>query len=130
MDAPCKLRSSKPGKGTQRMLVLLRRHSITARGATVKRASANTPKKWKPRKPHRVWRRKHAPIFVRHRIPPGTGSDFRTVSSTSHVDWLSRDARRKYKRTCSEGVRGAHWANRFVVESRAHVFTRRKEPFD
>jgi hypothetical protein len=36
--------------------MLLKRHSIIVRGATAKRGSANTPKKWKPRRQHDVWR--------------------------------------------------------------------------
>src|SRR6267154_1266310 len=69
MGAPCKLQSSKPGKGTQQTSVLLKRHSITVHGATAKRGSANTPKRWKPRRRHNVWRSKHAPMLVRHTSP-------------------------------------------------------------
>src|SRR4030095_8801265 len=111
MGAPCKLRSSKLGKGTQQTSMRLKRHSITVRGATAKRGSANTPKKWKLRKPHDCSRRKHAPPFVRRNRSAGVGGNVRTVSSTSHADWLSREARGKYKRTYSQGVRGAHWTN-------------------
>src|SRR5262249_13120257 len=124
MGAPCKLRSSKPGKGTQQTSVLPKPHSITVRGATAKRGSANTPKTWKPRRPHDLSRRQHAAPFVRRNGSAGVGGNVRTVSSTSHADWLSRKAGGKYKRTCSQGVRGAHWTNRFVVGPRPHVFTR------
>src|SRR5437867_10749306 len=98
MDAPCKLRSSKPGKGTQRMLVLLRRHSITARGATAKRASANTPKKWKPRKPHDVWRSNHTPMLVRHAIPGDALRDAGTIGATGHADRFFGEIRGKRQR--------------------------------
>src|SRR5215472_7005932 len=130
MGAPCKLRSSKLGKATQQTLALLRRHSITVPGATAKRGSANTPKRWKPRRLRRFGGRKHAPIFVRHRIPADAGRNIRTVSSTSDANGLSREARDKYPRTCSQSVRGARWTNRFMVESGAHLFTRCEESFD
>src|SRR5262249_20484781 len=52
MAGPCKLRSSKLGKGTQQTSMLLKRHSIIVHGATAKRGSANTAKRWKPRRLH------------------------------------------------------------------------------
>src|ERR1043166_8506385 len=130
MDAPCKLRSSKPGKARQQTSVLRRRHSITVRGATVKRGSANTPKKWKPRRPRKVWRRKHAPIFVTHGIPADAGRNIRTVSSTNHANGLSREARDGCPCTSSQSLRGARRANRSMVEPGTYVFTRCEESFD
>src|SRR5215471_7562538 len=130
MGAPCKLRSSKPGKGTQQTLMLLKRHSITVRGATARRGSANTPNRWKLRRPHDLSRRKHAPPFVRRNGSALLSWNVRTVNSTSHADGLSCEARGKYKRTRSKGVRGANRTNRLVVEPRAHVFTRCDESFN
>src|SRR6186713_1328880 len=69
MAAPCKLLSSKLGKGTQQTSVRRKRRSITARGAIVKRGSANTPKRWKPRKQHNFRRSNHARLFVRYADP-------------------------------------------------------------
>src|SRR4030095_5770087 len=54
MGAACQLPSSKIGKGTQQTSMRLKRHSIIVHGATAKRGSANTPKTWKPRRPHNV----------------------------------------------------------------------------
>src|SRR4029077_11372698 len=91
MGAHCKLRSSKPGKGRQQTSVRLKRHSITVHGATAKRDSANTPKRWKRRRPHNIWRSNHAPLFVRHASPgdalgvmhirPGNPGDANAVAS-------------------------------------------------
>src|SRR5436190_3111639 len=124
MGAPCKLRSSKPGKGTQQTSMLLKRHSIIVRGATAKRGSANTPKRWKPRKPHDVWRGKHAATFVRRSIPVDAGRDVRTVGATGYADRFSGEIRRKRQRPRSQSVRRAGWTSRLMVESGAHVFTR------
>src|SRR5215208_5937284 len=52
MAAPCKLPSSKLGKAIQQMSVRLKQHSITVHGAIATPDSVNTPKRWKPRKPH------------------------------------------------------------------------------
>ena len=62
------------------MSVRLKRHSITVHGATAKRGSANTPKRWKPRRPHNVWRSNHAPLFVRHASP---GDAFRASAQSA-----------------------------------------------
>src|SRR5438874_13555312 len=86
MGALCKLRSSKLGKGTQQTSVLLKRHSITAHGAIAKRDSANTPKRWKLRRPHNVWRGKHAATSVRRSIPVDASRHVRTAGATSDVD--------------------------------------------
>src|SRR4029453_3109693 len=104
MGAPCKLRSSKPGKGTQQTLVLLKRHSIIVRGATAKRGSANTPKTWKPPRPHNVWGNNHAPIFVRHVSLGGALRDAGAISATDHAERISGEIRRKRKRGGGEGV--------------------------
>src|SRR6478672_11498469 len=102
MDAPCKLRSSKLGKGTQQTSVLRKRHSITVRGAIAKRGSANTPKKWKPRRPHDVWRGKYAATFVRRSIPDDALGDAGTVGATGHADRFSGEIRRKRQRARSQ----------------------------
>src|SRR5436309_14297857 len=128
MGAPCKLRCSKRGKGTQQTSVLLKRHSITVRGATAKRGSASTPKRWKLRRPHDAWHSNHAPMFVRH---PSHGDALRHVGpigAAGHAEWISSETRGKYQRACSEGVRSACWTNRFVVEPGTHLFTRCEEP--
>src|SRR5436190_22672761 len=98
MGAPCKLRSSKPGKGTQQTSMLLKRHSIIVRGATAKRGSANTPKRWKPRKPHDVWRSNHAPILVRHASPDDPLRVAGNFYATAHADRISGEVRRKCQR--------------------------------
>src|SRR5215470_6885362 len=123
MGAPCKLRFSKLGKATPQTSVLLKRHSITVPGAIAKRGSANTPKKWKVRRLHDFSRWKRAATFVSRNRSGCVGRSIWAVSYTNHVDWLSREAGGKYKCTCSEGVRGAHWTDRIVVEPRPHVFT-------
>src|SRR4030095_538500 len=129
MAVPCKLRSSKHGKGTAQTSVLLKRHSIIVHGATAKRDSANTPKRWKLRRPHNVWRGNHAPMFVR-RSSSDAIRERNVLSPTSYAERLSREARGKYKRTCGEGVRRTGWTGWFVVEPRPHVFTRREESLD
>src|SRR5678815_4831679 len=123
MDAPCKLRSSKLGKGTQQTSVRLKRHSITVRGATAKRGSANTPKKWKPRRPHNVWRSNHAPMLVRHASPGDALRDAGTIGAAGHAERISGEIRRKRKRAGGEGVRRTGWTDWLMVESGAHVFT-------
>src|SRR6266566_3130272 len=104
MDAPCKLRSSKLGKGTQQTSVLLKRHSIIVRGATAKRGSANTPKRWKPRKPHDVWRSNHAPMLVRHASPGDALRDAGKFYATGHAERLSGEIRGKRQRARSQSV--------------------------
>src|SRR5216110_2910643 len=104
MGAPCKLRSSKLGKGTQQTSVLLKRHSITVRGATAKRDSANTPKRWKPRKPHNVWRNNHAPMLVRHAIPDDPLRDAGSIGATGHIDRFSGEIRCIRQRPRSQSV--------------------------
>src|SRR5207248_3885123 len=104
MGAPCKLRSSKPGKGTQQTSALLKRHSITVHGATAKRGSANTPKRWKPRRPHNVWRSNHAPMLVRHAGPGDALRDAGTIGATRHADRFSGEIRRKRQRARSQSV--------------------------
>src|SRR5882757_7080400 len=130
MGAPCKLQSSKPGKGTQQTSVLLKRHSITVHGATAKRGSANTPKRWKPRRRHNVWRSKHAPMLVRHTSPGDALRDAGKFGATSDADRFSSEIRRKRQRGRSQSVRRAGWTSRLMVESGAHVFTRCEEPLD
>src|SRR6266513_928292 len=130
MGAPCKLQSSKPGKGTQQTSVLLKRHSITVHGATAKLGSANTPKRWKPRKPHNVWRGKHAATSVRRSIPVDAGRHVRTAGATSDADRFFGEFGSKGQRTHSQSVRRADWASRLMVESGAHVFTRCEEPLN
>src|SRR4029453_6943433 len=122
MGAPCKLRSSKPGKGTQQTLVLLKRHSIIVRGATAKRGSANTPKTWKPRRPHNVWRSNHAPMLVRHASPGDSFRDAGTIGVTGHAERISGEIRHKRKRAGGEGVRRTGWTDWLMVESGAHEF--------
>src|SRR5438034_2506585 len=124
MGAHCKLRSSKLGKGTQQTSVLLKRHSITVRGATAKRGSANTPKRWKPRRPHNVWRSNYAPIFVRHAGPGDALRDAGTIGAVGHAERFSGEIRGNRQRAGGEGVRRAGWTSWLMVESRAHVFTR------
>src|SRR6266700_301706 len=121
MDAPCKLRSSKLGKGTQQTSVLLKRHSITVRGATAKRGSANTPKRWKPRKRHNVWRSNHAPILVRHVSPGDALRDAGKFGAAGHTERISGEIRRKRQRARSQSVRRAGWTSRLMVESGTHV---------
>src|SRR6266550_9171539 len=104
MDAPCKLRSSKLGKGTQQTSVLLKRHSIIVRGATAKRGSANTPKRWKPRKPHDVWRSNHAAMLVRHARPGDALRDAGKFYATGHAERFSGEIRRKRQRARSQNV--------------------------
>src|SRR6266550_3197716 len=105
MGAPCKLRSSKLGKGTQQTSVLLKLHSITVRGAIAKRGSANTPKRWKPRSPHNVWRSNHAPLFVRHVSPDDALRDAGRIGATGHAERISGEIRGKRQRTSGKGVR-------------------------
>src|SRR5262245_5529287 len=130
MGAHCKRRCLKLGKATRRMSPQRNRRSIIARRATARRGSANTPKRWRLRKPHDAWRRNDASVFVRRNSSAGAGGRVRTVSSTNHADWLCRKAGGKHKRAGGEGVRCAYRTNRLVVEPRPHVFARREEPFD
>src|SRR5882724_2810018 len=104
MGAPCKLRSSKLGKGTQQTSVLLKRHSIIVRGVTAKHGSANTPKRWKLRKPHDVWRSNHAPMLVRHASPGDALRDAGTIGATGHADRFSGEIRCKRQRARSQSV--------------------------
>src|SRR5438876_1005959 len=104
MGAPCKLRCLKLGRVTQQTSLLLKRHSITVRGATAKRASANTPKRWKPRKSHDVWRSNHAPMLVRRAIPGDALRDAGTIGATGHTDRFSGEIRRKRQRARSQSV--------------------------
>src|SRR5215469_16430762 len=97
MGGPCKLRSSKLGKGTQQTSALLKRHSIIVHGATAKRGSGNTPKTWKVRRPRDVWRSNDVPLFVRH---ASTGDAFRdtgTIGSGDHSQRVSGEARCEYQ---------------------------------
>src|ERR1700758_5341129 len=123
MDARCKLQSSKLGKGTQQTSVLLKRHSITAPGATAKRGSANIPKKWKLRRRHNVWRSNHAPMFVRHAGPGDACQDAGTIRAPGYAERISGEIRRKRERAASKSVRRPRWTSWLVVEPRAHVFT-------
>src|SRR4029450_2380585 len=122
MGALCKHRSLKLGKGTQQTSVLLKRHSIIVRGAIATRGSANTPKRWKPPRPHNVWRSNHAPMFVRHASPGDFLRDAGTSGATGYAERISGEIRDKRQRACSEGVRRAGWTCWLVVESGAHVF--------
>src|SRR6516162_8813151 len=116
MGAPCKLRFSKLGKGRQQTSVLLKPHSIIVRGATAKRDSANTRKRWKPRRPHNVWRSNHAPMFVRRPDPGGALRDDGAIGATGHAERISGAIRGKRQRAASEGLRGTGWTDWFVVE--------------
>src|SRR5512132_156802 len=104
MGAPCKLRSSKPGTATQQTSMLLKRHSIIVRGATAKRGSANTPKTWKPRRPHNVWRSNHASVFVRHASAGDALRDAGKFHATGHAGRISSEIRGKRQRASGEGV--------------------------
>src|SRR5437762_8988444 len=95
MGAPCKLRCSKLGKGTQQTSVLLKRHSITVRGATAKRVSGNTPKTWKPQRPRNAWRGKRTARFVRRSFPGDAGRDAGAICATGDTKRLSGKARGK-----------------------------------
>src|SRR5882724_2781848 len=130
MGAPCKLRSSRRGKGTQQTLVLLKRHSIIVRGATAKPGSANTLRTWKPRKPHDVCRSNRAPMLVRHASPGDAFRDAGAIGATGHAERISSEIRSKRQRPRSQSVRLAGWTSRLMVESGAHVFTRCEEPLD
>src|SRR6478672_4673320 len=116
MGAPCKLRSSKPGKGTQETSVPLKQRSITVRGVTAKRDSENIPKRWKPRRPRNVWRSNHAPMVVRHAGPGGALRDAGTIDATGYVERISGAIRGKRQRAASESLRGTGWTDWFVVE--------------
>src|SRR5260370_19522807 len=130
MAAPCKLRSSKLGKGTQQTSVLLKQHSITVHGAIAKLGSANTPKRWKPRRPHNVWRSTHAPLFVRRASPDDALGDAGTIGATGHAHRFSGEIRRKRQRARIQSVRRGGGTGRLIVQSGAHVFTRCEEPLD
>src|SRR4029450_8720748 len=121
MDVPCKLRSSKHGKGTAQTSVLLKRHSIIVHGATAKRDSANTPKRWKPRRPHNVWRSNHAPVFVRHASPGNALRDRVTVGNPGYAERISGEILGKRQRAGGEGVRRIGWTGWFVVGLGAYV---------
>src|SRR3954462_12030684 len=121
MAARCKLRSSKPGKATRQMSVRLKPRSIIAHGATAKRDSANTPKRWKPRRPHNVWRGKHAAAFVRRSIPVDAGSHG-TGGATSDAYGFFGHLRRKRQRARTQGVRCLGCTSRLMVESGAQLF--------
>src|ERR1043166_3594222 len=130
MGAPCKLRSSRLGEGTQQTSVLLKPHSITVRGATAKRDSASTPKRWKPRRPHNVWRSSYAPMVVRRAGSGDASRDAGTIGATGYAKRVSGETRCKRQRAETESVRRAGWTSRLVVESGAHVFTRCEESLD
>src|SRR4029450_359888 len=130
LGARCKLRSLKRGMVIRQTSVLLKRHSIIVHGATAKRGSANTPKTWKARRPHNVWRSNHAPVLVRHASLADALRDAGPIGAAGHAERLSRQTGGKYQRACSEGVRRAGWTNRLVVEPRAHVFNTGEEPLD
>src|SRR5438067_12724690 len=115
MVALCKLRSSKPGKGTQQTSVPLKGHFITVHGAIAKRDSANTPKRWKPRRPYNVWRAKHAATSVRRSIPVDAGRHVRTAGATSDDDRYFGELGSTGHRTHSYSVRRADWASRLMV---------------
>src|SRR5512132_1706700 len=121
MGAPCKLLSSKPGKGTQQTLVLRKRHSTTVRGATAKRGSANTPKTWKLRRPHNVWSSNHAPMLVRHAGLGDALRDAGTISAAGHAERISGEIRGKCQRAGGEGIRRAGWSSWLVVGPAAHL---------
>src|SRR4029453_12882288 len=114
MGAPCKLRFSKPGKGTTQTAMLLKRHSITVHGATAKRGSANTPTRWKPRRPHDVWRSNHAPLFGWHASPDDARRDTGTICATGQAERFSSEIRGKRQRAGGEGVRRTGWTGWFV----------------
>src|SRR6478672_7649220 len=97
----------------------LKPHSITVRGATAKRGSANTPKIWKPRRPPNVWRSNHAPILVRHASSADAFGDGGTIGTTSHRKRVSGEIRCKRQRGASESVRCVGWTNWLVVEPRS-----------
>jgi len=84
--------------------VLLKQHSIIVHGAIAKRDSANTPKRWKPRRPHNVWCGNHAPLFVRRASPDDALGDAGTIDATGHADRFSGEIRRKRQRTRSQSV--------------------------
>src|SRR5215472_8639391 len=105
MGVPCKLRSSKLGKGTQETSGPLKQRSITVRGVTAKRDSGNIPKRWKPRKPRNAWRSNHAPMFVRHAGPGGALRDDGAIGPTGYPERISGKIRGKYQCADGEGVR-------------------------
>src|SRR5215831_238454 len=104
MGAPCKLRSSKHGKGTPETSVPLKQRSITVRGVTAKRDSGNIPKRWKPRKPRNAWRSNHAPLFVRHASPGAALRDDGAIGATGHPERISGKTGGKRQRASGEGV--------------------------
>src|SRR4029077_1211348 len=110
--------------------VLRKRHSITVRGATAKRGSANTRKRWKPRRPHNVWCSNHAPLFVRRASPDDALGDPGAIGAAGHAERISGEDRGKRQRAGGQSVRRAGWTSRLMVESGAHVFTRCEESFD
>src|SRR5262245_9798453 len=130
MAAPCKHLSSKPGKGTQPTLALLKRHSITVRGATAKRGTANTQKRWKRRRPRNAWRINYAPLFVRRDSPGDSVGDTGSVGATGYAERFPGEIRRKRQCASGEGVRRAGWADWFMVGLGTHVLRRCEEPLD
>src|ERR1051325_4190006 len=111
-------------------LAPLKRHSITGHGATAKRGSANTPKRWKRRRPRNVWRIDHAPLFVRHASPFGTLVYGATIGATGHAKRISGEVRGNRQRARCESVRRIGWASWFVVGLGAYVLRRRQESLD
>src|SRR6266853_402547 len=65
MVALYKLPCSKLGKVIRQTWARRNGHSITAPGATVRRASANTPKKWRPQRRSLVARRRRSEADAR-----------------------------------------------------------------
>src|SRR5215468_33798 len=104
MGAPCKHRCLKLGKATRRTSVLLKRHSIIVRGATARRGSANTPKRWKPRRLHNVWRSNHAPMFVRRASPATALKDAGTIGAAGYAERISGEIRGNHQCAGGEGV--------------------------
>src|SRR5262245_20547877 len=127
MGALCKLQFSKPGKGTQQTSLLLKPHSIIVPGATAKRGSANTRKRWKPRRPHDVWRNNDALLFVRHLSGGDAFRNAGKIGARDQSQRISRKIRCKRQRPGCEGVGRTGWASWFVVGLGAHVLRGREE---
>src|ERR1700749_263310 len=123
MGAPCKLRFSKLGKGTQQTSVLHKLPYITERGVIAKRGSANTPKRWKLPKPHNVRRSNHGTIFVRHTDPGAALRNGGAVGAGDRSQRIPGEIGGKRQFAGSESLRRNDWTSCLVVEPRAHIFT-------